>query len=137
VSCFGRPTRAVAGARVDETGAVDNDPVIEAPALVLNDCANIRMFSAWTPSKRLRIRLASREQLRGIVIFLFMLDLYELDMLPLRKNLSLRAVAVRVRRWRELVEMAHMFVKHGLLRRPLGIAELYSLREIAAEPQRV
>ncbi len=111
--------------------------MIEAPALVLNDCANIRMFSAWTPSKRLRIRLASREQLRGIVIFLFMLDLYELDMLPLRKNLSLRAVAVRVRRWRELVEMAHMFVKHGLLRRPLGIAELYSLREIAAEPQRV
>jgi hypothetical protein len=101
--------------------------VIEAPALVLNDCAKIHMFSAWTPSKRLRIHLPSRKQLRSVVIFLFLLDLYELDILPLRKNLSLRAMTVRLRRWREVIETGRMFLKHVVFRRPIDIAELYSL----------
>jgi UDP-MurNAc hydroxylase len=117
----------IASARVAKVDALEDYPVIYTPALVLNDCARTRMFSAWTPSKRLRIRLPSREHLRAVVIFLFLLDLYELDMLPLRKNLSLRALGVRARRWRELAETGWMFVKHGLLRRPLDVAGMYSL----------
>jgi UDP-MurNAc hydroxylase len=118
----------VAG-RVEAISAVGDYPVIESPALVLNDCANIRMFSAWTPSKRLRIRLSARQQLRPVVTFLFLLDLYELDIFPLRKNLSWRAIAARARRWREFVEMGRMFVKHIVLRRPVNIAALYALPE--------
>ncbi len=34
-------------------------PVIDIPVAVFNDCVSIRMFSAWTASKRLRIHLRS------------------------------------------------------------------------------
>jgi len=56
-----------------------------------------------------------------------LLDLYELEVLPLRKNLSWRAITVRLRRWREIVEMGRMFLKHVVLRRPIDIAGLYSV----------
>ena len=56
-----------------------------------------------------------------------LLDLYELEVLPLRKNFSWRAITVRLRRWREIVEMGRMFIKHVVLRRPIDIAGLYSL----------
>jgi UDP-MurNAc hydroxylase len=116
----------LASADVEEIGASTGHPVIETPPLVLNDCAKIHMFSAWTPSKRLRIHLSSRDQLRPVMIFLVVLDLYELGILPLRKNLSFRAVTVRLRRWREFVEMGRMFLKHVVLRQPIDIARLYS-----------
>jgi hypothetical protein len=59
--------------------------------------------------------------------------MYELDILPLRKNFSRRALGVNMRRWRELLEMGSMIIKHVVLRRPIDIAGLYSL-ELAAKP---
>jgi hypothetical protein len=101
--------------------------VIEVPALVLNDCAKVRMFSVWTASKRLRIQLPSRERLKSLVMFFQILDMYELDFLPLRRNLSLRALTVSFRRWREYIEMAGIVLKHVVFRRPIDIAALYTL----------
>jgi len=114
-------------ARVEETADAGHYPLIEVAALVLNDCTNIRMFSVWTASKRLRIHLPTREHLKALGVFFLLLDLYELEVLPLRKNFSWRAITVRLRRWREIVEMGRMFFKHVVLRRPINIAGLYSL----------
>ncbi len=123
-----------AAGRVEEDAVRSaRDPSIETPALVLNDCTTLRMFSAWTPSKRLRIHLASREQLRSITIFLTLLDLFETDVLPLRNNFTLRALGVRLRRWRELAEMATMLFKHVVLRQPISIARLYSSSLLPAD----
>jgi len=97
------------------------------PAIVLNDCTRVPMFSVWSASKRLRIHLPSPARFKSVVIFLQLLDMYELNVLPLRKNLSPRAVVVRLRRWREIIEMARMVLKHGVLRRPIDIAGLYAL----------
>ena len=47
--------------------------------------------------------LASRSEL---------LDAYELEMLPLSKNLRPRSLGVYARRWREAVEAARLLVKH-------------------------
>jgi UDP-MurNAc hydroxylase len=114
-------------AKVEETNAADDCPLIEVAPLVLNDCANIRMFSVWTASKRLRIHLPTRKHLRALTLFFLLLDLYELEILPLRRNLSWRAITVRLRRWREILEMGRIFLKHVVLRRPIDIAGLYSL----------
>jgi UDP-MurNAc hydroxylase len=116
-----------ASVKVEETNAVGDCPVIEVPALVLNDCASVRMFSVWTASKRLRIHLPSHEHLKSLLTFLFLLDLYELEILPLRKNLSWRAITVRLSRWREIIEMGRMFLRHVVFHRPIDIAGLYSL----------
>lgn len=118
---------------VSEANGVTEAVEIETPPLVLNDCAAIRMFSAWTPSKRLRIHLPSAGYLRRAVTFLMLLDLYELEIIPLRKNLSWRALSVRLRRWRELVEMGHVILNHIILRRPINVASLYSLPSTSAE----
>ncbi len=113
------------------SGTVEEMPtvggaIIEVPAAVLNDCTRVPMFSVWPPSKRLRIFLPSRARFKSLVIFLQLLDMYELNILPLRKNFSLRAMTVRARRWREIIEMGRMILKHGILRRPIEIARLYS-----------
>jgi hypothetical protein len=116
----------VAG-KVEELAAAGEESVIEVPAIVLNDCTKVPMFSVWPPSKRLRIHLPSRNRFKSLVIFLQLLDMYELNILPLRKNLTWRAITVRLRRWREIIEMGRMAVKHGVLHRPIDIAGLYAL----------
>jgi UDP-MurNAc hydroxylase len=117
----------MASGKVEETAAAADETVIEVAALVLNDCAKVRMFSVWTASKRLRIQLPSRERLKSLVMFFQILDMYELDFLPLRRNLSLRALTVSFRRWREYIEMAGIVLKHVVFRRPIDIAALYTL----------
>ena len=117
----------MAAGKVEVLAAAGKETVIEVPAIVLNDCTRVPMFSAWPPSKRLRIYLPSRDRLKSLVIFLQLLDMYELNILPLRQNLTWRAITVRLRRWREIIEMVRMLVKHGVLRRPIDIAGLYSL----------
>jgi UDP-MurNAc hydroxylase len=118
----------MASGKVEETANVGNDIVINVPAIILNDCAKIRMFSVWTASKRLRVHMSSRDQLKTLAMLFKLLDMYELDILPLRRNLSWRSITVMLRRWRELLEMGNMVIKHVVLRRPIDIAGLYSLR---------
>ena len=102
-------------------------PVIDIPALVFNDCVGNRMFSVWSASKRLRIRLRSLADLAIANRMFALLDFYELDMLPLRRNFSPRALGVRARRWRDAVEALALLFKHRLLGKPFDVAALYEL----------
>lgn len=107
-------------------GRGDDCVVIEIPALVLNDCTHIWMFSAWTPSKRLKIHLPSPDQMKTVTTLFLLLDCYELEMLPLGKNLTWRSLGIRLRRWREVAEAGRMFLKHVVFRHPFEIASLYA-----------
>ena len=80
--------------------------VIEVPTRVLNDCAKIQMFSVWTASKRLKIKLPEPGMVKRVSLLFSLLDAYELEMLPLSKNLRPRSLGVYARRWREAVEAA-------------------------------
>jgi UDP-MurNAc hydroxylase len=101
------------------------DVTIETHPLVLNDCTTQNMFSVWGASKRMRISLASPDCLRTLNSLLTLLDLYELETLPLRRNFAVRSLAVRLRRWRDAAEVARLFLKHVVLRRPFEVSALY------------
>lgn len=105
----------------------NNFVVIETQALVLNDCTKTPMFSVWTASKRLKIYLPSPDHLKTVMRLFILLDLYELERFPLRKNLTWRALGVWLRRWREFVEAARLFLKHKVFGNPFVIADLYDL----------
>jgi UDP-MurNAc hydroxylase len=107
----------------------DESIVLEIPPLILNDCCMYQMFSVWGASKRLKIHLPSPDHLYLLEIFFLLLDFYELDMLPIRKNFTYRSVNIRFRRWREGVEAFKLLIKHRLLRRQFRVVELYSLPE--------
>lgn len=120
--------------------AVDTEPadaaIIEVPPRVINDCSTLRMFSAWTPSKRLKIFLPEPQALGTVKLFFSLVDAWELDNLPLRRNLRPRNLGVFARRWREGVEALSLAFKHKVLRRPFRIAALYPLPGVA-DDQRV
>ena len=86
------------------------------------------MFSVWTASKRLRIELPAADALATLQRWFTVLDLYELEMFPLARNISPRALAVRLRRWREPLELARVVLKRVLLRRTLTVATLYPVK---------
>lgn len=104
------------------------DVVFEVHAAVLRDCTRNRMFSVWSASKRLKIKLPAPHALAAATRWLTFLDLYELDTFPLARNFSLRSLAVRLRRWREPVEVVVLLLRRALLRRPMTIASLYPLK---------
>ena len=104
------------------------DVVFEVHAAVLRDCTRNRMFSVWSASKRLKIKLPAPQALGAATRWLTFLDLYELDTFPLARNFSPRSLAVRLRRWREPVEVAALLLRRALLRRPMTIASLYPLK---------
>jgi UDP-MurNAc hydroxylase len=104
--------------------------VFEVHAAVLNDCAKLKMFSVWTASKRLKIHLPSAEHLSQVNLWTTVLDLYEVDILPLRKNLSLRALGIRARRWREPVEVINLLLRRMLLGQRFSINRIYPLASV-------
>lgn len=106
------------------------DVIFEVHAAVLRDCTRNRMFSVWSASKRLRIKLPRPEALKAATRWLTFLDLYELDTFPLARNLTARSLAIRLRRWREPVELAALLSRRALLRRPATIASLYPLKVV-------
>jgi UDP-MurNAc hydroxylase len=110
----------------------DDSVVLTVHAAVLNDCANHRMFSVWTASKRLRIRLPSAAALSQVNLWFTLFDLFETDLLPLRKNLSPRSLGVRIRRWREPLEVANILFRRVAFREKFSVARIYPLG--AVEP---
>jgi UDP-MurNAc hydroxylase len=110
---------------------VDQPPAhcvsFEVHAAVLNDCARQKMFSVWSASKRIKIHLPSADALRHANLWFTLLDLYEVDLLPLYKNFSLRALGVRLRRWREPVEVAVILWRRLFLRRRFSVSRIYPL----------
>ena len=123
--------------RVDPANAIvtviDEAPsdavVFETHATVLNDCARLKMFSVWTASKRLRIHLPSAQDLSQANLWMTVLDLYEVDLLPLRKNCSPRALSIRARRWREPVEVFNLLCRRLFLRERFSVSRIYPLAE--------
>ncbi len=114
--------------RVEELSApATRDVIFEVHAAVLRDCCRNRMFSVWSASKRLKIKLPAPQALVVATRWLTFLDLYELETFPLASNLSLRSLAVRLRRWREPVELVALMLRRALGRRPLTIASLYPI----------
>jgi UDP-MurNAc hydroxylase len=101
---------------------------IELHASVLRDCARNRMFSVWTASKRLKIRLPAASDLAVATRWFTMLDLYELEVFPLIANFSTRSLGVRLRRWREPVELLLLILRRTLLRRPLTVETVYPVK---------
>lgn len=101
--------------------------MFEVHAAVLNDCARHRMFSVWSASKRIKIHLSSGDALRHANLWFTLLDLYEVDMLPLHKNFSLRALGVRLRRWREPLEVANIVFRRLFLRQRFSVSRIYPL----------
>jgi len=102
--------------------------VIEVHAAVLKDCTDRRMFSVWTASKRLKIKLPTASHLSDASRWFTVLDLYELDTFPLALNFSPRALTIRIRRWREAVEFVRVVFRRLLLRRSLTVAVLYPVK---------
>jgi UDP-MurNAc hydroxylase len=119
--------RAVRMAAPDEVA----DVTIETHPVILNDCTSLNMFSVWGPSKRLKLFLAAPDRLPMLNSLFTVLDLYELETFPLSRNFSLRSLAVRGRRWRDVAEAARLLFKHRVLRRPFEISTLYPLPERA------
>ena len=111
---------------------VEGVAIIEVPPRVINDCSTLRMFSAWTPSKRLKIELPEPGALKTVKRFFTLVDAYELDNLPLRKNFRPRNLAVLLRRWREGAEAIKLVLKHKVFRRPFDIPGLYPLPGVSA-----
>ena len=101
-------------------------PAIELSPYVLNDCVRWKMFSAWPASKRLRIKLNERRQLLIIASFFVLLDLYELEVIPISNNLTRRALSNYAKRWREFGAMAALAFRLLTVRRRFVLAELYS-----------
>ena len=98
--------------------------VITVSALVINDCVRKRMFSVWTPSKRLQIRLRGVSMWKvGLLLNLF--DLYENDGLPLWRNLRPRSLQIWLRRWREPVSYLQAAIGLKVTRRVRSVANLY------------
>jgi UDP-MurNAc hydroxylase len=104
----------------------DDAIVIRTPTRILNDCCQIRMFATWTPSKRMSIRLPEHDSISQLMTFFLLLDLFEHRMLPLRNNLSPRAITGRLRRWREAADAAKLALDIKL-KKGFKIADLYPL----------
>ena len=100
-------------------GSVD-DPTfsVRCEALIINDCVRFDMFSVWTPSKRLSVRVRDRESVSAVLTFFALLDGMELEYLPLRRNLDRRMLASSVRRWREPAEAVRTAFTTKVMGRP-------------------
>jgi len=101
--------------------------VVQIHPLVLNDCTQKKMFSVWTASKRLKIVMGQNQTLADVSLLFYLLDLYEIDVFPLWRNLSWRSLSMRVRRWREAIEFLRMIYRLKIRRQPLKVAELYPM----------
>lgn len=114
---------------IEKLAAPPSDCVsFELHAAVLRDCTDRKMFSVWSASKRLRIRLPCAEALSRVQRWFTILDLYELDVFPLALNFSPRSLVIRARRWREPVELALLVLRRVLLGRRLTVATLYPVK---------
>jgi hypothetical protein len=100
--------------------------IIEVPSLVINDCTRRHMFSAWGPSKHLKIILDRDEHYTNVANFFGLLDFYETDGFPL---VTKRHMGVALRRWREILTYMRLIIVHKLLKRPLVIRDLYEIAQ--------
>jgi UDP-MurNAc hydroxylase len=94
---------------------------IECHALIINACITKKMFSVWGASKRLKI-YCREDNLRNVNIFFLLLEGYELELLPITKNFSVRHVTIYLRRWREFLEFVRVMIMIKVFKRPFSLA---------------
>lgn len=78
----------------------DFDIRIEMPALVFSQAMTMNMFSHAGISKRVHY-YAPREKMRALNRFNLIMELYEAEVIPIRNNLTPRAIKSVLPRWRE------------------------------------
>jgi hypothetical protein len=71
--------------------------------------------------------------LGSLRLFFTCLDAFELDMLPFWKIFRPRALAIYLRRWREILEAVYQAVRVGVLRKTFSYINLYPL--VVATPK--
>jgi UDP-MurNAc hydroxylase len=86
---------------------------IHFPAIVLRQCLRMNMFGHAGISKRPRY-LATTQLMPHLLRFEMLLNAYELEFLPLRRNLTLATLKSGLRRWRELFVYAEVVVRMAL-----------------------
>jgi UDP-MurNAc hydroxylase len=79
-----------------------SDMRVEMPAIVLRQALRMNMFAHAGISKRIKW-IATRESMKILGLFMFMLDLEEYELLPIRSNFRWRSIRVWARRWREVL----------------------------------
>ena len=105
-----------------------NSIIIKVPSLIVNDCTKIKMFSVWTASKRLEILLPKKDDIKIISLFFRLLDLYELDRLPILKNFNSRSILNSMLRWREILTFFKLFFLHFVFRKKFRVQDLYIIK---------
>lgn len=75
---------------------------IHTSAFVVKQCIGLDIFSHLSISKRVRYRVR-HDQRSSMILLNLLFNLYEYDMMPLRRNLSRRSVSTWLRRWREVL----------------------------------
>ncbi len=103
---------------VTEGGVADPSFSIRCQAAVVNDCTRHDMFSVWTPSKRLSVRVRDRDAVSVVLLFFSLLDGLELEYLPVRRNFRQRMLGAGLRRWREPAQLLRTAIETKVLRRP-------------------
>lgn len=92
----------------------------EFPAIVLLQSIRLNMFSQAWISKRVHYH-STREKLPVLQAFLRILELWEAELLPFRKAITVRAVLALLPRWREAVLYVQVLVQ---LSRGRGFLEI-------------
>ena len=82
---------------------------IHIPAIVLRQSLRMNMFGhAWI-SKRVRY-FATRTDMKRLRLFEVLLEMYEVELLPLRRDFSWRSLQAWTRRWREPLLYLHILL---------------------------
>ena len=97
------------------------------PAIILRQSLRMNMFGHAGISKRVRY-LATHAEMPWLKRFELMLSMYESELLPIRKNLSLRFLKTFALRWRELLLYAQVAVRMAVGQNPVEIEQRLLLR---------
>lgn len=108
--------------RVMELDSVDDKRhlmQIHVPAFVLRHCLVMKLFSHLPISKRVVYRIHSHSK-RMMVLYGFLFNLYEYELIPLRQLFSKRVLQAICDRWREGLLYGSIFMK-VLLRKKIEL----------------
>ena len=97
------------------------------PAIILRQSLRMNKLGHAGISKRVRY-LATHAEMPWLKRFELMLSMYESELLPIRKNLSLRFLKTFALRWRELVLYAQVAVRMAVGQNPVEIEQRLLLR---------
>ncbi len=102
--------------QVEEENDLDHPLQIHTSAYIFGQCMAVGLFLHLGISKRVRFRARARD-MKYLKLLELLFNMYESEMLPSKKMLSLRFISVWIPRWREVILYARIFIGK-LLGRP-------------------